>query len=447
MNVHIPELSLVVLIGPWGAGKTTFARRHFKPTEILSSDTYRGVVSDEDNSEGATKDAFDALRFVAAKRLARGLLTVVDATNVEPELRRTFVELAREYHVLPVALVLDVPEHTCIERNQQRPERAASFRFVRDQVSQLHCSLRGLKGEGFQHIHVLKPDVIDTVVVERQPLWSNLKHERGPFDIIGDVHGCREELEALLTKLGYGVRPRVDGAPGFDVSAPQGRRAVFLGDLVDRGPDIPGVLRLVMGMVEAGTALCVPGNHEVKLLRKLRSGKVAVSRSMTQTMEQLEREPPEFHQRVAKFIEGLVPHYVLDDGRLVVAHAGMKEAMQGRGSASVRAFALYGETSGETYEYGLPVRFNWADEYRGHAAVVYGHSPVLKAEWVNNTLCVDTGCVYGGQLSALRYPEREVVSVPALRAYCQAVNPPGPQVAHPGSAEPVNVNETVKLRD
>ncbi|WP_223636008.1 polynucleotide kinase-phosphatase [Corallococcus sp. EGB] len=423
MNVHIPELSLVVLIGPSGAGKTTFARRHFKATEVLSSDTYRGFVSDDENNQEATKDAFETLRYVAAKRLARGLLTVVDATNVQPESRKAFLELAREYHVLPVALVLDVPERTCIERNQQRPDRAESSRFVRNQVSQMQRSMRGLEREGFRHLHVFKPDVIDRVVLERQPLWCNRKHERGPFDIIGDIHGCREELEALLTKLGYQVRPRADGTPGFDVRPPGGRRAIFLGDLVDRGPDIPGVLRLVMDMVEAGTALCVPGNHEMKLLRKLRGGKVNVSHGMAQTLEQLEKEPPEFHQRVAKFIDGLVSHYVLDDGRLVVAHAGMKESMQGRGSGRVRAFALYGETTGETDEYGLPVRFNWASEYRGRATVVYGHQAVPEAEWVNNTLCVDTGCVYGGQLTALRYPERELVSVPAQRTYCEPVKP------------------------
>ncbi|RKH90627.1 polynucleotide kinase-phosphatase [Corallococcus sp. AB045] len=423
MNLHIPELSLVVLIGPSGSGKSTFARRHFKPTEVLSSDTYRGFVSDDENNQEATKDAFETLRYVAAKRLARGLLTVVDATNVQPESRKAFVELAREYHVLPVALVLDVPERTCIERNQQRPDRAASFRFVRNQVSQMHRSLRGLEREGFRHLHVLKPDAIERVVLERQPLWCNLKHERGPFDIIGDIHGCREELEALLAKLGYQVRPRADGTPGFDVRPPEGRKAVFLGDLVDRGPDIPGVLRLVMDMVEAGTALCVPGNHEMKLLRKLRGGKVNVSHGMAQTLEQLEQEPPEFHQRVAKFIDDLVSHYVLDDGRLVVAHAGLKESMQGRGSGRVRTFALYGETTGETDEYGFPVRFNWAAEYRGRASVVYGHQAVLEAEWVNNTLCVDTGCVYGGQLTALRYPERELVSVPAQRVYCEPVKP------------------------
>ncbi len=251
------------------------------------------------------------------------------------------------------------------------------------------------------------------------------REDSGPFDIIGDIHGCLDELTALLARLGYALSPRADGVPGVDVRPPAGRKAVFVGDLVDRGPDTPGVLRLVMGMVAAGTALCVPGNHEIKLMRKLRGKDVKVSHGLAQSLEQLERETPEFRAAVVDFIDGLVSHYVLDGGRLVVAHAGMKESMQGRGSGKVRDFALYGETTGETDEYGLPVRFNWSAEYRGRASVVYGHTPVLEAEWLNNTLCLDTGCVYGGKLTALRYPERELVSVPAARAYCESVKPLG----------------------
>ena len=425
MKTTIPELSLVLLIGPSGSGKSTFARKHFKPTEVLSSDTYRGIVSDDENSLEATKDAFETLRFVAAKRLARGLLTVIDATNVQAEARKPLIELAREFHVLPVAVVLDVPEKTCHERNRQRLDRNFGPHVVRNQLQQLHRSLRGLEREGFRHIHVLTPETLDSVQFERQPLWNNRKHEHGPFDIIGDIHGCLDELTALLGKLGYTLSPKTDGAPGVDVRPPAGRKAVFVGDLVDRGPDTPGVLRLVMGMVEAGTALCVPGNHEIKLMRKLRGKDVKVSHGLAQSLEQLERETPEFRKAVVDFIDGLVSHYVLDGGGLVVAHAGLKESMQGRGSGKVRDFALYGETTGETDEYGLPVRFNWSAEYRGKASVVYGHTSVMEAEWLNNTLCLDTGCVYGGKLTALRYPERELVSVPAARAYCEAVRPLG----------------------
>ncbi|XXF75685.1 polynucleotide kinase-phosphatase [Myxococcaceae bacterium GXIMD 01537] len=429
MKATIPELSLVLLIGPSGAGKSTLARRHFKPTEVLSSDTYRGLVSDDENNQDATRDAFEALRFVAAKRLARGLLTVIDATNVQPESRKSFIELAREFHVLPVAVVLDVPERLCHERNRLRTDRGFGPHVVKGQLQQMHRSLRGLEREGFRHVHILKPETLEAIQFERQPLWSNQKHEHGPFDIIGDIHGCLDELVALLVKLGYRVSPRAEGMPGLDVHPPEGRKAVFLGDLVDRGPDIPGVLRLVMGMVAAGTALCVPGNHEMKLMRKLRGKDVKTTHGLAQSVEQLEREPESFRREVVDFIDGLVSHYVLDGGRLVVAHAGMKESMHGRGSGRVREFALYGETTGETDEYGLPVRHDWAAEYRGRATVVYGHTPVLEAEWLNNTLCVDTGCVYGGKLTALRYPEREIVSVPAARVYCEPVKPLGG--AHP----------------
>ncbi len=113
------------------------------------------------------------------------------------------------------------------------------------------------------------------------------------------------------------------------------------------------------------------------------------------------------------FVDGLISHLVLDDGNLVVAHAGMNEKLQGRASGRVRSFALFGETTGETDEFGLPVRYNWASDYRGKAMVVYGHTPVPEAEWLNNTICLDTGCVFGGKLTALRYPEKELVSVPA----------------------------------
>src|SRR5690606_14118379 len=167
----------------------------------------------------------------------------------------------------------------------------------------------------------------------------------------------------------------------------------------------------------------VPGNHEIKLKRKLDGRDVRLTHGLAETMKQLESEPAEFIDEVKTFIDGLVSHYVLDDGKLVVAHAGMKEPFQGRASARVREFALYGESTGETDEYGLPVRYNWAADYRGRARVVYGHTPVPSAEWLNKTICIDTGCVFGGSLTALRYPENELVSVPAAKMYYEPVKP------------------------
>ena len=418
MNITIPELSLVVLIGPSGCGKSSFARAHFKPTEVLSSDFCRGLVSDDENSQEATNDAFDVLHYIARKRLASGRLTVVDATNVQPEARKPLVALAREFHTLPVAIVLNLPEKLCHERNQNRPDRQFGRHVVRNQSQQLRRSIRGLEREGFRHVFVLSsPEEVSAVSIARQPLWNNLKHVHGPFDIIGDVHGCYEELIALLGQLGYQIEN------GLTVTPPDGRRVVFVGDLVDRGPRIPEVLRLVMRMVEDGTAFCVPGNHDMKLMRKLKGRDVQLTHGLADSIQQLDDETSEFKQSVIKFLDDLVSHYVLDDGKLVVAHAGMKEEMQGRGSGKVRDFALYGETTGETDEYGLPVRYNWAAEYRGKAMVVYGHTPVAEPEWLNRTINIDTGCVFGGKLTALRYPERELISVPALRTYYESAKP------------------------
>ncbi len=417
MNIKIPELSLVVLIGASGSGKSSFARAHFKPTETLSSDKCRGLVSDDENDQAATKDAFDVLHFIVAKRLAAGRLTVVDATNVQPEARKPLVTLAREYHCLPVAIVLDLPERVCLERNQSRPDRDFGPHVVRNHSKSLRQSLRGLAREGFRHVFVLKSvEEVEAAIITREPLYNNKKSERGPFDIIGDIHGCFDELTALLSKLGYTV-------DGHAVTPPEGRKAVFLGALVDRGPKSPDVLKLVMGMVNGGTGLCVPGNHDIKFLRHLRGKDVQITHGLADTLMQAAGEAPEFRAEVAQFLANLVSHYVLDGGKLIVAHAGLKAEMQGRGSGKVRDFALFGETTGETDEFGLPVRYPWAESYRGDAAVVYGHTPIPTPEWLNGTVNIDTGCVFGGSLTALRWPEREIVSVPALQTYAEPARP------------------------
>ncbi|MGW7539112.1 polynucleotide kinase-phosphatase [Amycolatopsis sp. NPDC054798] len=432
-TLEIPDLCLVVLVGASGSGKSTFGRTHFKPTEVISSDFCRGLVSDDENDQSATKDAFDVLNYIVGKRLAAGRLTVVDATNVQPDARKPLVALAREHDVLPVAIVLDLPESLCAARNEGRADRTFGTQVIRRQRDQLRRGLRSLQKEGFRTVHVLRsPDEVAEATIKRVPLYNDLRHETGPFDIVGDIHGCRGELETLLAELGYAIE-RDDQGRAVGARHPE-RRAVFVGDLVDRGPDTPGVLRLVMGMVRAGNAFCVTGNHEHKLLRALRGRNVQVTHGLAESLEQLSAEPEEFRAEAQEFMDGLISHYVLDDGKLVVAHAGLTERFQGRASGRVRSFCMYGQSTGETDEFGLPVRYPWANEYRGRAMVVYGHTPVPSPEWVNNTLCLDTGCVFGGTLTALRYPEKEIVSVPAAQVYYE---PAKPFPANPAAAEPV----------
>ncbi len=421
--LDIPALSLVVLVGASGSGKSTFARQHFGAYETLSSDVFRGLVGGDESDQSATPAAFDALQYVAGKRLDAGLLTVVDATSVQPEARRRLIDLAKAHDVLPVAIVFDLPESTNLARNAERTDRLIPPGVVKRQSDQLRRSLRHLAKEGFRKVHVLRSaDEVAAARIERTRLLTDRTDEHGPFDAIGDVHGCLNELQTLLGELGYEIE-RDERGRAVDARHPEGRRVIFLGDLVDRGPDVVGVLRLAMGMVASGSALAVPGNHEAKLVRALRGARVTPTHGLAETLAQLADETEEFRERVATFCYDLVSHLVLDDGRLVVAHAGLKEQYQGRASGRVRAFALYGETTGETDEFGLPVRYPWAEDYRGSAVVLYGHTPVPRVDWINNTACLDTGCVFGGALSAMRYPEREVVSVPAERVWYEPVRP------------------------
>jgi protein phosphatase len=254
---------------------------------------------------------------------------------------------------------------------------------------------------------------------------SDKKKETGPFDIIGDIHGCFEELCELLTTLGYtinSVQP-TDENFGFQILTPPTRKALFLGDLVDRGPDSVSVLKLVMSMVNAGTAYCVQGNHDFKLQKYLNGRRVQLKHGLDLTVRQLEKQPAAFKQLLKKFINNLGSHYIFDEGRLVIAHAGIKENMIGRDSSAVLSFCLFGDTTGEMDELGLPIRRDWAKDYHGKAKIVYGHSPVLEAKWVNNTIDIDTGCVFGGKLTALRYPEEELVSVNAKKMYFLPARP------------------------
>jgi len=437
-TIQIPELSLVVLIGATGSGKSSFASKHFKPTEIVSSDACRGMVSDDENNQAASADAFALARYITGLRLKNGLVTVIDATNVQEEARKDWIKLAKEYHCLPVAIILNMPEKVCAQRNALRPDRNFGAHVIPQHISQLKRSFKKLKYEGFRHIIELRsPEEVDAITgIVRDPLYNNKKEEAGPLDIIGDIHGCYDELIELLADLGY-----ADNGEAW--VHPEGRKAVFAGDLVDRGPKTPEVLKLVMSMTTSGNAYCVPGNHDIKLMRWLSGKNVQAKHGLQESIDQLSFETQEFRDQVKKFLDGLISHYVFDSGKLVVAHAGLKESMQGRGSGAVREFCLYGETTGEIDEFGLPVRLNWAAEYKGRAMVVYGHTPVPEAQWLNNTIDIDTGCVFGGSLTALRYPERELLAVKAARVYCEPVRPLNHGKASAGNLTMQQENDSV----
>lgn len=390
MKMDIPELSLVILIGNSGRG-FDFAEKHFKKDEILCFNHFK------DSAHGEEAKAFDALYLAVSKRLRAAKLTVINALGERLEDRKQLIRLAKKYHCFPTAIVFEP-----IQSEKQSADL-----------------LNKLEKEGFRYSYVLKnKEEADKAEVMRTKLYNNKRDIHGPFDIIGDVHGCYDELCELLEKLGYVVEREACRA-----YHPQGRTAVFVGDLVDRGPKIMEVLKLVMSMVKGKRAFCTLGNHDGKLQRKLNGAKVQVAYGLEKTLEQLEDETESFRIEVKAFLDRLISHYVFDDGRLVVAHAGLKERLHGRGSRKIRNIAMFGETTGKTDEFGLPIRLNWAKKYYGKAFVVYGHTPQEKVQMVNNTVNIDTGCVFGGKLTAIRYPEKQIVEVRAKTVYYEPSRP------------------------
>jgi protein phosphatase len=427
MNITIPERALILLIGVSGSGKSTFARQHFRPAEIVSSDHYRAVVADDENDQMATKDAFDLVHQVVEKRLKRGLLTVIDATNIKISDRRRFLEQAQAFNCQAVALIFDLPIDLLHNRLQTRTDRDFGSDVLNRQQARLHQSTQPaqLVTEGFAQVYRFQSaDDMAQAVIIRPSSPAGLTAETGPFDIIGDVHGCYDELTLLLDRLGYVGFPARPSEADFgsdvpDYVHPAGRKLVFVGDLVDRGPDSVRVLQQVMTLVRQGMALCVPGNHDDKLLRKLYGRNVSLNYGLAETWAQLSRQPPAFLAKVETFLAGLPYFLRLDEGRLIVAHAGLDERMQrpGANPKAVKAFCLFGPTTGETDEFDLPVRIDWAATYAGSAMVVYGHTPVAEARMLNNTVNIDTGCCFGGKLTVLRYPEQEFLSVNSIDQY------------------------------
>lgn len=429
MHIELPESCLVMLIGVSGSGKSTFARKHFQPTEILSSDRFRAMVCDDEANQAASRDAFTLLRRAVKLRLKHLRMVVVDATNLQKEERARLHTLAKERDVPRVAILLDLPAETCQERNATRA-RKVPVKVLARQRELLERARRDVHQEGFQKVVTIANDSdADTLTLHRNPFPGRQDHVRVPLDIIGDVHGCWRELTELLKQMGYapvdGQKP--DPARPCAWAHPAARRLAFIGDLCNKGPQSLACLELAMACCEADLAWWLPGNHEDKLRRKLEGRNVKFKGNQDTAFVEIEALPKpdreQFARRYLALMARLPHHLLMHDGALCLAHAGIPEAYQGRSSERVRAFTLYGDPTGENDEEGYPLRNDWASEYKGARLVVYGHTPIKSPVWRYNTLCIDTGCVYGGRLTALRWPEREIVSVPAHKAYSPRKKP------------------------
>lgn len=419
MEITLPQLAFAVLIGPSGSGKSHFAAHHLPADEVVRLADVAALLGDDGSRPELREETLALLHRIVELRLQHRKPCVIDGDFISQKSRSELRRLGRKYHIRLQAIVMDTPLDRCAERNASRPG-SPDRQAIRKQMEGWEDLDATLQGEGITSVTRV-PEGAD-VVLRRPRARSDKRADHGPFDVVGDVHGCIEELQLLLGKLGYISHAHPEtGRPMY--THPEGRKLVFVGDLCDRGPDSPAVLRLVMDAVRDGNAHCVPGNHDDKLMRWLSGNKVQLKHGLERTVAQLEGAAPAFLEEAKAFINGMSSHIELDGGRLVVAHAGIKASMHGRSSGEIHAFCLYGETTGETDEFGLPVRYNWAGEYTGEALVVYGHTPVPEPLWQGNTVNIDTGCVFGGALTALRYPERITVAVDAIAEHSRPTRP------------------------
>jgi protein phosphatase len=236
------------------------------------------------------------------------------------------------------------------------------------------------------------------------------------LDIIGDIHGCFEEFKQLTIDLGYEWK--------HDCPFHNKRQLAFVGDITDRGPQSLKMIELVYSVVmEQKTGYYVPGNHCNKLYRFFLGRKVQVTHGLETTVAEYEElnknEKKEIREKFIRLYEASPLYHVLDDRKLVIAHAGIKEDYIGKQGEKVKTFVLYGDITGGTNPDGTPVRRDWAKNYHGKTTIVYGHTPVSEPRILNNTYNIDTGAVFGGRLTALRYPEMTLVSVPSSMPFVQ----------------------------
>ncbi|WP_100403307.1 bis(5'-nucleosyl)-tetraphosphatase PrpE [Bacillus sp. FJAT-42315] len=230
------------------------------------------------------------------------------------------------------------------------------------------------------------------------------------IDIIGDIHGCFQEFKQLTIKLGYSWDSELP-------LHPKGRVLGFVGDLADRGPASLQVVEVVHDLWEKQLAYYAPGNHCNKLYRWFCGNNVQVTHGLETTVAELEQLDNRDFKRVKKKFMNLYeqsPLYqILDEGQLIIAHAGIREQDIGKFTSKVKTFVLYGDITGEKHPDGSPVRRDWAKQYKGQPWIIYGHTPTKEVRLIHHTANIDTGAVFGGKLSAFRYPEKEIVSVPS----------------------------------
>jgi len=337
-------------------------------------------------------------------RLERGLLTFLHLV------RPAFDEIMK---LAKIAKKNFVPFHVLGKVDRNKPDKVINLRIR-----------KRLRRQGVKNVFLTEDKKEwETLSFRFKRMPTRMLDEHGPFDFIGDVHGCYQELIALLDKLGYVASETIiNGSMHKRYFHPQKRKLVFLGDMVDRGPASDKVMELILELSNQNMAYAVLGNHDEKFLRYLKGNPVKVNSGLEKTISQFVGKSEEFKNNLIRFLKSLPSHYVFDNGEIVAVHAGIREDMQGKDKREIKDYCVFGEPGEKKKDDGLPVRQDWGRDYEGTAKVVYGHTPVKEPFWVNNSIDIDSGCVFGGKLTALRYPENELLSVNSLDTYYPGVD-------------------------
>jgi protein phosphatase len=388
MEIRLKSNGLLVISGD--RSKSLFSGICISNENTISLASCCKLLSDETGSEPLPHLALELMYKILELRLRMGKFTSVEIPSLSQSTVSHLFELCNTYYYEPYLVF-------CQETDMK----------AREHFEQSH------REKGFHKVWSLnKKEILNSRVII-EPL-NAIKYIEPPYDIIGDIHGCYDEVEILFGQLGY------EKKNGLYIH-PEGRTPVFLGDVADRGPESMKMISFTVDMVESGKALYVPGNHCVKFARWLTGSDIMMKHGVETTAEEYlaldEASRDKLKKRFINLVENSSFYLILDKGKLIVSHAGLKEKMIGREHRKIRAFCLFGATTGKTDANGFPERIDWAADYTGKPFIVYGHTPVETAAIRNNTINIDQGCVFGGSLTALRYPELTTVSVKSERRY------------------------------
>lgn len=447
MRIQLPYAGIVLLVGPSNSGKSTWLKQliedeTIRPSEVVSSDDYRKLVGDVEHIDwkghppdeadtlyeayqDISTEAFALMTSLIEARARLNKLTIIDATHLYASDRKTYIELARRLHQPIYALVLDVEQHTLLERDQQR-DFPRGGRRVKQQVQVFNREKRSMKREGFDQLHIVADvEKVELVRQMNNPLHISADHG---IDVIGDIHGCFDEFIELLGRLGY-----IQNEEGLYVH-PEGRTFLSLGDIMSRGPKSLDTILFFIRHVEAGVAKMIDSNHGWKVLRWLEGRNVTMKHGDELFVEELhafeEENGAELTEALKSSMKRLLKHapshYVLtkhDIPTAVCVHAGIRDEFIGKSSREISDFCRYGDNDGFD-DAGKPIRKDWTVHHRSNKLIIWGHDPRPRPLRLNQTINIDQGVVFGGRLTAFRYPEQTIVQVEAKQDYAQVDDNP-----------------------